>query len=621
MTTGKHGSKSASLWTRIARLAVLAVFCGLCVSWALADRNRHTGNKPELETEEIAAEVSNPSLERLLAVTLTDIPSDSPAYDAARYMVSQGVMQERSENRFDPDSPVTWSELMAVLQRLSGEEPPADPPQFSDAPQDAWYAEAAAWAVSAGIMDSETDFGPDELVTRVQLAQALYRCAGLRGYSTRLSESLEDFRDAASVPDAGKEAMSWALENGLFHTVIVDTIQPGVAVSRLQLAQALVALMRMEDSLAADIFEQQPACTVDSAALAKHDAIQAVVDSAARRYGATSLQVAVVEDGVVTDTYSYGWATVGQDPMTEEHKLRVASISKVAMGMAAMVLREEGAIGLDQDIGTYWNCMIRNPYCPDSPITIRTLLTHTSSVYSAGDTVSCSYSSVRERLSRETGFRPMAPGDLSSWEYSNYGFAILGMTLELASGQNIDTTLKKRLFTAMDIDGAFYAGDIRNTDKLATLYRNGSMTRSKGAQQAQHARAPGASGGAFAGGLTVSAKDLAKLAAMLAEDGTYEGVRVLSEESVALMESHRSQMVPDGFYQAMPLRSRYNIYGRNKLYYHTGSAYGVYNCFSYDPAAKDGVVVLSVGARGDKDENDIYAVCGTIIEYIYRAIK
>lgn len=95
--------------------------------------------------------------------------------------------------------------------------------------------------------------------------------------------------------------------------------------------------------------------------------------------------------------------------------------------------------------------------------------------------------------------------------------------------------------------------------------------------------APGSSGSSFAGGLTISAKDQAKLLSLLANDGTYQGLRLLSRESVALMETRFDQILSDGTYQALPLRSQGNIYGRSHLYYYTGSAYGVYNFMSYDP--------------------------------------
>ena len=75
-----------------------------------------------------------------------------------------------------------------------------------------------------------------------------------------------------------------------------------------------------------------------------------------------------------------------------------------------------------------------------------------------------------------------------------------------------------------------------------------------------------------------------------------------------------------GFYQAQPLRYITDAYGRNGIYYHTGSAYGVYNGFSYDPETGDGVIVLTTGATSVHDAHGNYAVCGDIFNSVYRAI-
>jgi hypothetical protein len=118
----------------------------------------------------------------------------------------------------------------------------------------------------------------------------------------------------------------------------------------------------------------------------------------------------------------------------------------------------------------------------------------------------------------------------------------------------------------------------------------------------------------------MSAVDLGKMTALLANDGRYEGLQLLKASTVELMEQRCASPLPDGTWQALGLRSQDSLYGRNTLYYHTGSAYGVFNCMSYDPETRDGVVVLTSGASGVKDERGIYAVCGEISRYIYNVI-
>jgi hypothetical protein len=132
---------------------------------------------------------------------------------------------------------------------------------------------------------------------------------------------------------------------------------------------------------------------------------------------------------------------------------------------------------------------------------------------------------------------------------------------------------------------------------------------------------PGANGTYFAGGLTVSVKDLAKLIALLAADGKYEGVQLLQPESLAEMETYVEPAVPGGSYQAHPMRYWPDLYGRKGIFFHTGSAYGVFNAATYDPVTGDGVVVLTTGASGAKDDYGIYKICAEINAEIYKVIQ
>ena len=580
--------------------------------------------------------------EALASVAYTDVDAADPWYDAVRFAGAEGLMEGMGGGQFDPEGLVTRAAVVTVLYRAGGEEAPTLVEACPDVAAGDWYAPAVAWAMGNGIITGRSDgtFSPNDPVTRAELAAILYRYAGHMGYSQKNSGSLAGFRDGTSVADYAVEPLAWAAGSGLYGGLVTDTLYPNLPVNRGQLAQVLAALVShgTGDPLAREIVLAQRLERTASAARTHHADLQAQVEAAAQKYGAVGIQVAVIEHGVVTDTFATGWATRSQyamtdesgkvtsweggDPMTANHKMRVASISKVAVGMAAMALRDDGVIDLDETIGTYWGCKVQNPYYPDKPVTVRNLLSHTSSVFLAGDDVSRKYSSVYARLSQGTGFSRVEPGSIYSWGYNNYGFAVLGMTLEQADRQVMDDILDQHFFDLLDIDAAFEPGNVADTDHLATLYNHGgSVARSVEAQKKLTLDpTPGATGQYFAGGLTISAADLGKLVSVLSNHGTYQGLRLLSEESVDLMESRSQTTVGDGFYQCLPLRYRTGIYGRDELYYHTGSAYGVYNCMSYDPNTGDGVVVLTTGASATKDEYGIYAVCGEISRAVYDAI-
>lgn len=609
---------------------------------------------------EIAPEEEPLTLDTIRTVTFTDVAEDSIWRDTVSYIAYHGIMNGTGGGKFSPNAMVNRAMIAKVLYEMNGGEALAQRCEFSDVAAESWYAEAVAWCLESGMMQgvSETEFAPLEPVTRAQLAVILHRAAGaaaeekpedvIETEMLKVEEAvgpetpepvgevaietetlkvetvtgLAAYTDGSEVPEYAAEAMEWALNAGIYRCMIADTILPDMALSRVQLAQALVALRAITegDELAAEIHAALPARDGSSAAEEHHDDIQAAVDAAAQKYHATGVQVAVIEGGEVVDTCAYGWATKGSDPMTADHKMRVASISKVIVGMTAQALREEGVINLDTSIGEYWDMSVKNPAYPNTPITIRTMLTHTSSIFNAGDNEPRSYSAVKARLAG-TGFSRSVPGDIGYWSYNNYAFGVLGMTLELASDRLVDDIMDEHFYSVMDIDASFAAGDIKGTDKLVTLCSGGTVTRSTDAQKNIHcASTPGANGTYFAGGLTISAADLGKLIGLLASDGRYEGVQLLSEESVALMETTNPTAVPGGSYQALPMRYWPALYGREGVYFHTGSAYGVYNCASYDPLTGDGVVVLTVGASGAKDDYGIYKICAEINDFVYGTI-
>jgi len=346
--------------------------------------------------------------------------------------------------------------------------------------------------------------------------------------------------------------------------------------------------------------------------------LQSVIHSTAKKYGAVGVQVAVIKNGSVAGTYEYGDATKDATPMGANTKIRIASISKVILAMAIMRLCELDRLNIDEDIGEYWGAPVRNPNHKSKPITMRQMLSHTSSIkvydygFAAGGEL------VRSRFLDGTCFGEGTPGSMNSWNYNNYAFAALGLTVEAATGETVNSLAAKHLFVPLGIDAAFGSGSIIGTDELATLYTNGggvgrSVETQKRALGNTYA---GERGEEFPGGLTISAYDLAKLIATLVNGGEYQGIRILSHDSVTTMQS--SQGRTGGFDQCLPLRHRTNLYSEEELFYHTGSNYGVYSLVSYNPESGNGVVVLTTGADGKTDANGIYAICGEISEYIYR---
>lgn len=132
------------------------------------------------------------------------------------YVVREGLFNGRSAVRFDPNSPMTRSELVTVLWRNSGS-PDFDnvhETAFTDCLKNVWYTAAVNWAAKNGIVNGvgENLFRPQGYITREQIVTILYRYASyLELDTTARAEIDKDFEDADSVSGYAQEAMSWAV--------------------------------------------------------------------------------------------------------------------------------------------------------------------------------------------------------------------------------------------------------------------------------------------------------------------------------------------------------------------------------------------------------------------------
>ncbi len=359
--------------------------------------------------------------------------------------------------------------------------------------------------------------------------------------------------------------------------------------------------------------------------LTQEDLDQAL-EAAVEQRSAMSVSVAVIEGGRVTRSGARGWAVKDQREMTPDTKVRVASLTKVALGMCAGAMTEDGVLDLDAPLSKYWGKGVTDPYSEVQP-SMRTLLSHTSGLKSLD--VTKGLDKLRGILSSSDSWRRTEPGDGGSWYYNNFGFCVVGTTLELASGKLLTDYLQERFFEPLDIRASLCAGTLE-AEELASLYSAGGVVQRTAERQAGM-NVPAEIGQAAsycAGGLTISAVDLAKLVSVLAGDGFYAGeqfqFQVLSPETVEELETIQFTVDPGDsspFQQCLVLRRQEDLLGRSALYYHTGSSYGVYNLLSYDPDTGDGVVVLTVGSSGEKNDRGLYALAADLSADLYARME
>ena len=164
-------------------------------------------------------------------------------HDGLHYCVEKGIMKGISENLLAPYANTNRAQLVLMLYRIAGSPSVAGMTEpFMDVAEDDWFYEAIVWAYENNIVKgvSATAFAPGESITREQFAAILYRYAG----EPQPAATLEDYPDADSVSGYARDAMAWAIGEGLINGMIqldgTVTLTPAGKANRAQIATILM---------------------------------------------------------------------------------------------------------------------------------------------------------------------------------------------------------------------------------------------------------------------------------------------------------------------------------------------------------------------------------------------
>lgn len=202
----------------------------------------------------------------------------------------------------------------------------------------------------------------------------------------------------------------------------------------------------------------------------------------------------------------------------------------------------------------------------------------------------------------------------------------MGAIVESVSKKRFDDYSREVLFRPLNMDASYIANDISNVDKIANIYLGGGLNRSKTQclkdKSKSYSLPVGQNYRLANGNLYISAKDLAKLMIVLMNDGKYEDKRILSKESVDLMEK-TYWTGQCGFHkiQGLNLHITDDLVEGRRLYGHQGRAYGVTAEMFYDPVDKTGVVYISNGSADIKASNGFTSIGSEIINAVYEELN
>lgn len=203
--------------------------------------NRFTFYMPSADVE-VTASFHWTGLEHI-DMNFLDVVESDWYHEAVHFVFESGMMKGTDQGLFSPDVDTSRGMIVTILHRLEGT-PQAGLSGFADVPAGEYYTDAVGWAAQNGIVSgygegAEGMFGPNDSITREQLAAILYRYAEKKGLDVTVRGDLSTYADAGSVSDYAVEPLRWAVGVGLISGMGDGTIAPGGKATRAQVATIL----------------------------------------------------------------------------------------------------------------------------------------------------------------------------------------------------------------------------------------------------------------------------------------------------------------------------------------------------------------------------------------------
>ena len=375
--------------------------------------------------------------------------------------------------------------------------------------------------------------------------------------------------------------------------------------------------------------------------------LRAIAEDPARPLA--SLSALAIRGGEAVYEAHFGLRHIAQRlPAGAHTRYRLASISKLVTTLGVLRLVEQGRLDLDADVGGYLGHAIRNPAFPETPVTLRMILSHTSSI-----TDDAGYYTFDETVNLRDVFAsagalwsPHRPG--TYFRYANFPWGVAATAMERVTGERFDRLMRALVLQPLGVHGGYNVAELDPAirSQVATLYRKrpagddgtwdpagpwipqvDDYASTPPVSRASARYVVGANGTLFGpqGGLRASVGELGRVIRMLMDRGEIEGTQFLAAPSVDAML--RTQWRFDGA-NGEPRygshRGRFNAWGLGNQQFtdlsgpdfgdrlveggagfdavgHLGDAYGLMGTLAFDRTSRNAVVFLAGGTGFDPE--------------------
>lgn len=324
-----------------------------------------------------------------------------------------------------------------------------------------------------------------------------------------------------------------------------------------------------------------------------------------QKYQAVGISAVVVKDNRICYFQTFGYNpdkndTTLRKPIPANGIYWIASVSKTFISTSIMQLVEEKMLGLDDDVNKYLKFRVRNPHFEKTPITVRMLLCHRSSINDEH------YGWNLDQINPEKGetwrecYNKEKPG--SKFFYCNLNYNLLGAIIENVTQMRFDEYIDKKICEPLGLQASYNLTKIDSThlvwslsfDKKKKKFKqNRSIYNYQNVEDklATYQLGYSTAGLSPAGGMKISALDLTKWMMVHMNYGSLEGKRIISKDSELQMWQPQGSDRKYGF-----AFSQYNKIVRGEHFIGMkGGSHGINSVFVFNPDKKYGFVVICNG--------------------------
>ena len=197
-------------------------------------------------TPEIEENKMDENKTETVKLSFLDVRESDWYYEYVKQAFEKGLMNGISETEFAPNEKLTRAMFVTILHRMDGE-PEASASPFADVEKGSWYEKAVAWANANEIVQgfSETEFAPDANITREQMAAIIYRYANYKGIDTEAvmkDTNTLSHNDIFEVSDWAQEGMHYCIAAGIISGDENGNLLPKTNATRAETATVITRL-------------------------------------------------------------------------------------------------------------------------------------------------------------------------------------------------------------------------------------------------------------------------------------------------------------------------------------------------------------------------------------------